>query len=114
MEFSSGENDEILVLTYDEISLYRYKYGQHLCNYMTKGNYGSSCYIPSGENGKNEPIYIHLGYEVIVFTKFKFCRYGALKLNDKILLENRGILESKFLGRNSKGEVVIGFVTTFN
>lgn len=49
-----------------------------------------------------------------MFTKSKLRNYGALKLDNKSLLENRGILESKYLGRNVNGEVVIGFVTTFN
>lgn len=79
LEFSSGENDEIILLSYDEVSLYRYKYGNHLCNYRTKGNYGSACFIPSDDNVRNEPIYIHFGYEVIVFTKTKLSKYGALK-----------------------------------
>lgn len=39
------------MLTYDEISLYRYKQMGHLCNYRTKGNYGSACYVPAEEKG---------------------------------------------------------------
>lgn len=101
MQFGSGENDEVMVLTYDDVSLYRYKFSQHLCNYTTKGNYGAVCYVPAEESGyKNQPVYVNLGHDLVVFTKTKWTRHGPLKLENKTVLENRGILESRFLGRN--------------
>lgn len=49
-----------------------------------------------------------------VFTKSRLHSYGPLKIDGKKLLENRGILESKYLGHVSGSEIMIGFVTNFN
>jgi hypothetical protein len=101
------------VLTYDEISLYKYKQSNYFCNYRTRGNYGSVCYIPPSSSVK-DATYVHLGFDMTVFTKHKLHNYGPLKLGDKSLLNNCGIVESQFLGYAPNQEVILGFVTNFN
>jgi hypothetical protein len=42
--------------------------------------------------------YVHLGFDMTVFTKNKLQNYGPLKIGEKSLLDNCGIVESKFFG----------------
>ena len=42
--------------------------------------------------------YVHLGFDMTVFTKNKLHNYGPLKIGEKSLLDNCGIVESKFFG----------------
>ena len=39
------------MLTYDEITLYKYRNSQYLANYRTRGSYGDVCYIPPARKG---------------------------------------------------------------
>lgn len=58
--------------------------------------------------------YVHLGFDMTVFTKNRLHSYGPLKIDDKSLLDNCGIVESKFFGHTSEEEVMLGFITNFN
>jgi len=40
LQFYSGNGEGILVMTYNDISLFKFKNNKALCTFRTKGNYG--------------------------------------------------------------------------
>ena len=62
LHFSSYPSGDILITTYDEIALHKYRSDQPLKCYRTKGTYGQGFALGDG-------FYGHVGKELVVFSR---------------------------------------------
>ncbi len=90
LRFYSTNNYELLLLTYDEVALYRYKQAP-LCTYRTGGNYGQGLSLGEG-------LYGQVGKQLILFSKEKLTPINSYHFPDPQLFEEGGFKECVKLG----------------
>jgi hypothetical protein len=96
LQFYSVIPGEMLIVTFNEVSLHNYKQHYPLKNYRTRGNYGQGFYLEEG-------FYGHVGEELITFNRDRLVAYGQVKANSASSLCLR---YSKVLGKVDNGTAI--------
>lgn len=77
LHFCSAVSGEVLIVTYNEVSLHTYKSSSSLRTYRTRGNYGHGFYLGNG-------FYGHIGEELIAFSRDKLRTYGQVRTTNEV------------------------------